>query len=197
MAVIFNIQRQEAYSRKELLLRSLFGAFYLVLPHAIALFFVSALGSLLLFLTFWSILFTGRYPREWFDIQLGILRWNARLNASIFNCVDGYPAFGLSAQHPHLQLEVSYPETVSRSHVLLVGLIGPFLMVPHLFILPIRGMWVLFLNFLAFWSILFTKRYPERWFNWFVEQMRWDTRITTYLLFMSTDYPPFTGKEVH
>ncbi len=63
-------------------------------------------------------------------------------------------------------------------------------MLPHaiaLFFVSALGSLLLFLTF---WSILFTKRYPERWFNWFVEQMRWDTRITTYLLFMSTDYPP-------
>ena len=27
------------------------------------------------------VLFTGKYPRNWFDTQLGILNWNPRLNA--------------------------------------------------------------------------------------------------------------------
>jgi hypothetical protein len=194
--VAFHLTRQEQFSRKELLMRTFFGVFYLFLPHAIALFFMSLLGSLMLFLTFWTLLFTGRYPRSWFDTQLGILNWNARFTASSFNCVDGYPAFGLSGQHPSVHLDIAYPETVSRMHTLFIGLLGGFVLIPHLIILSFRNMWVLFLNFLAFWSILFTKRYPEKWFAWFEESMRWGMRINAYLYFMSAEYPPFTGKEV-
>ena len=196
MALSFHIDHQEEFSRKELLLRTFFGVFYLLIPHSIALFFVSILSSILLFLTFWTILFTGRYPRAWFDTQLGLLNWNARFTASIFNCIDGYPAFGLSAGHPCVHLDIPYPEAVSRSHTFIVGLFGPILLIPHLFILSVRNLLVLFLNLLAFWSILFTKRYPKSWFDWFVEQMRWGMRINAYLYFMTPDYPPFTGKEV-
>ena len=196
MALSFHIDHQEEFSRKELLLRTFFGVFYLLIPHSIALFFVSILSSILLFLTFWTILFTGRYPRAWFDTQLGLLNWNARFTASIFNCIDGYPAFGLSAGHPCVHLDIPYPEAVSRSHTFIVGLFGPILLIPHLFILSVRNLLVLFLNLLAFWSILCTRRYPQSWFDWFVGQMRWGMRINAYLYFMTPDYPPFTGKEV-
>ena len=54
--------------------------------------------------------------------------------------------------------------------------------------------WVLFLNFLAWWAILFTGRFPENWFTWCEEQMRWGTRLNAYLLYMTEEYPPFTGR---
>jgi hypothetical protein len=96
MDITLSIRRQESYSRSELLLRTFFGVFYILIPHTIALLFVSLWGGILQFLTFWVVLFTGRYPRNWFDTQLGILNWNLRLNATLLNKADGYPAFGLS-----------------------------------------------------------------------------------------------------
>ena len=114
MDITLSIRRQESYSRGELLLRSFFGVFYILIPHAIALLFVSLWGGILQFLTFWAVLFTGKYPRNWFDTQLGILNWNLRLNASLLNMADGYPAFGLSGEHPGIQLHIPYREDVPR-----------------------------------------------------------------------------------
>jgi len=37
--VKLNIKHQDTYSRGELLLRSFFGAFYIGIPHGVALFF--------------------------------------------------------------------------------------------------------------------------------------------------------------
>ena len=51
MDITLSIQRQESYSRGELLLRSFFGVFYILIPHAIALLFVSLWGAILQFLT--------------------------------------------------------------------------------------------------------------------------------------------------
>jgi len=57
-----NITLQEEYSRGELLLRSFFGFIYILLPHAFLLAFFGIWGSILGFIAFWLILFTGRYP---------------------------------------------------------------------------------------------------------------------------------------
>ena len=43
------VVHQESYSRTELILRTLFGAFYIVLPHAFILFFLSIWGGILAF----------------------------------------------------------------------------------------------------------------------------------------------------
>ncbi|MGB0392197.1 MAG: hypothetical protein ACPGD5_11555, partial [Salibacteraceae bacterium] len=78
------ITHQETYSRGELLLRSFFGIFYIILPHIFLLLFIQLWGSILQFISFWVILFTGRYPQSYFEFQVKALRWNLRVNARVY-----------------------------------------------------------------------------------------------------------------
>ena len=91
-----SISHQEHYSRSELLLRSIFGLIYIVLPHTLILFFLGIWGSILSAIAFWVILFTGRYPKSMFEYQVQLLRWQLRLNARIYNLSDDYPPFLLT-----------------------------------------------------------------------------------------------------
>jgi hypothetical protein len=45
---------------------------------------------------FWAVLFTGRYPRGLSDFVLGWQRWQTRMNAWMFGLVDRYPPFSLT-----------------------------------------------------------------------------------------------------
>jgi hypothetical protein len=110
-----SIVHQESYSRLELILRTLFGAFYIILPH----FLISLWGSILSFIAFWVVLFTGRYPESMFEYQVQLLRWQIRVNARMSNLADDYPSFGLTAKDDHVSLEVPYPESISRGLLLL------------------------------------------------------------------------------
>src|SRR5215510_2274861 len=105
----FNIKHAENLSRGELLLRTIFGIIYIYLPHGFVLFFVSLWGAILGFISWWVILFTGRYPQSFFEYQVGLLRWGARLRARQFNLTDGYPAFGISSSDAAVTLDVEYP----------------------------------------------------------------------------------------
>jgi hypothetical protein len=51
------------------------------------------------------------------------------------------------------------------------------------------------LVFLAWFAVLFTGRYPERWHAFNVGSYRWVTRIGLYLGYFNDTYPPFSGKE--
>ncbi|MDY0198766.1 MAG: DUF4389 domain-containing protein, partial [Tenuifilaceae bacterium] len=146
------VKNQETYSRLELLLRTLFGFLYIILPHYFILFFVGIWGAILRFIAFWVVLFTGKYPKSMFEFQVGLLRWSLRLSARIYNVADGYPAFGINGTDEHTQFEVEYPEKISRGLVLLrffFGLI--YVYIPHGFILMFRSMFVGILVFFAWW----------------------------------------------
>lgn len=191
-----SIVHQENYSRLELILRSLFGAIYIVFPHLFLLIFVSIWGAILQFIAWWSILFTGRYPESFFEFQVDLLRWNLRLNARMMNLADGYPAFGIKASDEYTSLEVPYPESLSRGLLLLKTFLGAFyVLLPHGIILYFRTLWGLILTFLSFWAVLFTGEYPERWHTFNVNTIRWSTRVNLYMSFMTDDYPPFSGEE--
>lgn len=191
------IKYQESYSRGELLLRTLFGVIYIFIPHMFLLFFFGIWGAILQFITFWIILFTGRYPESFFEYQLKLMRWQVRINARAYNIADGYPAFGLDGTDEFTDFDVKYPENLSRGLQLVKVLFGFFyVLIPHMFILYFRIIWQAILSFLAFWVVLFTGRFPESWHEFTVGTLRWSMRIGLYLGYMTDTYPAFTGKEL-
>lgn len=191
----FDIKHQERYSRGELLLRAIFGWLYIQIPHFFLLFFVGLWGTLLRFISFFIILFTGRYPQSFFEFQVQLIHWQTRLNARLFNLADDYPSFGLDATDQYVNVEVKYPERISRGLVLLRFFFGPiYVIIPHAFILFFRMIWSLILMFLAFWVVLFTGEFPSTWHDFIVGTLRWQTRVNLYMWYMTDEYPPFSGK---
>ncbi|GEM_PF-185461 len=192
--MILEFKYQERYSRGELLLRTILGFFYLILPHALLLGIFGIAAAVLQFLAFWVILFTGRYPESWFEFQVKYMRWNLRLTARIFNLADGYPAFGLNATDDNVTFEVPYPEKISRGLTLVRGLFGfIYVMIPHGIILSLLNVAVSLLSFIAFFAILFTGKHPKGMFDFVVYFLRWNQRVSLYLGHMTDTYPPFSG----
>lgn len=190
-----DIKYQESYSRGELLLRSIFGIIYIVFPHIFLLIFVSLWGSILSFISFWIVLFTGKYPQSFFEFQEGLFRWNLRVNARLNNLCDGYPSFGINGKDDFTTLEIPYPEKLSRGTLLLRVFFGwIYVILPHGFVLIFRSIASLVLQFLAWWVVLFTANYPKNWHEFNVGTIRWSMRVNVYMSFMTDDYPPFSGK---
>ena len=69
---------------------------FLAIPHIIILCFLE-IGVVLCSVFVWfSILFTGRYPKGVFDFVEGVLRWSLRVTAyAILLTTDEYPPFRL------------------------------------------------------------------------------------------------------
>ncbi|MDI6857721.1 MAG: DUF4389 domain-containing protein [Dehalococcoidia bacterium] len=73
----------------------IFVKWLLVLPHLIVLSILSIVYLFTVFVAWFAILFTGRYPRGLFDFAVGYLRWSARVNAYFILLRDEYPPFSL------------------------------------------------------------------------------------------------------
>lgn len=190
-----SIEKAERLSRSQLLLRTFFGPLYIVAPHAVLLFFFGIWANIAHFVAFWSIMFTGRYPEQFFEFQVKLLRWQTRLHACTYNLIDGYPAFGLNASHPSVHLRVEYPERLSRGTLILRAALGwLYVGIPHGVCLALRSVATSFLLVLSWWSILITGTIPLSWFSFNVGTLRWLTRMSLYLTNMTDTYPPFSGK---
>jgi hypothetical protein len=69
---------------------------FLAIPHYIVLFFLGIAALVMWIVTWFIILFTGRYPRGIFDFIVGVFRWSLRVTAYAFILItDRYPAFSL------------------------------------------------------------------------------------------------------
>ncbi len=190
------IVHQERYSRGQVVLRTLFGRIYIWIPHGFLLLFVGLWSAILAFVTFWVVLFTGRFPETIFNYQVAFFNWNLRVTASLNNLVDGYPEFFPSGKSDRVSLVVPRPERVSQGLVILRFLFGSiYVGIPHGVCLFGRLIATGVMQFLAFWAVLFLGHYPERWHAFNVGTQRWSTRILLYLGYFTDDYPRFSGKE--
>jgi hypothetical protein len=190
------IKHQASYSRGQLLLRTLFGFFYIMIPHYFMMFFCMIYAAFLSFFAWWAILFTGRYPKSFFNYQVGMLRWTIRLEARLGNLADGDISFFPSGQDDRTSLEVPYPEKMSRGGLLVRTFFGIlYIFIPHAFCLFFRSLLGGLLRFFAWWVILITGTYPEWMHAYQVGTIRWQIRLNLILSNLSEEYPKFSGEE--
>ena len=171
----------------------------LALPHWIVQAFLWIAYPVLTLIALVAILFTGRYPRALFDFNVGVLRWTWRV--VYYACAlgtDRYPLFTLAPAGYPAELDVPYPERLSRSK----AFFKPWLLaLPHWFVVAaFLGSWSagggppgLFavLALIAGVVLLFSGRYPRDVFGLVSGMARWVGRVVVYAGLMRDEYPPF------
>ncbi len=161
----------------------------LAIPHFIALFFVAIGAFFVAIYAFFAVLFTGRFPRGAFDYIVGTFRWAYRVAVYYHLMTDAYPPFSL-ADDPNfpVRLEMEYPEHIANWRPLVQWLLA----IPYVWIAAILYWFTGILTFLAFFTVLFTKKIPRGLFEMMVPGLRWQLRGNAYAYFMTDRYPPFT-----
>jgi hypothetical protein len=133
------------------------------------------------------ILFRQKYPRWWFDWNLQLLRFTARVSAYLVLLNDRYPS---TDEEQSVHLELPYPDARQLNRWL--PLIKWLLAIPHYVVLFFLVIGALVAVIVAWFAILFTGRYPRDLFTFVVGVMRWSNRVTGYAFALVTDeYPPF------
>jgi hypothetical protein len=135
------------------------------------------------------ILFRQKYPRWWFDWNLGLTKFNARVSAYLSLLRDEYPS---TDDEQAVHIDLAYPDAASGLNRWM-PLVKWFLAIPHYVVLCFLGIAALFCVIFAWFSILFSGRYPRSLFDFVVGVYRWSLRVNAYAFLLTTDrYPPFT-----
>jgi Domain of unknown function (DUF4389) len=135
------------------------------------------------------ILFRQKYPRWWFDWNLNILRFLARIEVYVFLLRDEYPS---TDEEQAVHLDIAYPDAKGELNRWL-PLVKWFLAIPHFIVLVFLHLAALIVAIIAWFAILFTGRYPRGLFDFVVGVYRWTLRVTAYAFALTTDrYPPFS-----
>ena len=134
------------------------------------------------------IVFRQKYPRWWFDWNLELMRFTNRVGAYFALMEDRYPS---TDERQYVALEMTYPDARAGLNRWL-PLVKWFLVIPHVIVLAVLYLGVIFAVFAAWFAILFTGRYPRPIFDFVEGVIRWHNRVVAYALVLVTDeYPPF------
>ena len=134
------------------------------------------------------IVFRKKYPKWWFDWNLEISRFTARIESFLLVLRDEYPSTD-EEQSVHLQIE--YPNAEIELNRIL-PIFKWLLAIPHYIILVVLGVLAFLVTILAWLLILVTGTYPQAMFDFVVGVMRWGYRVGAYAFLLTTDrYPPF------
>jgi hypothetical protein len=91
--VVLDIDYPESSNRISVLLRAMFGIFYVALPHGFILLFMQLGVAIVRIIAFWVVLITGKYPEGMHSFVVGVIRWNLRVSAYSAYLTDKYPPF--------------------------------------------------------------------------------------------------------
>ena len=150
----------------------------------------AAFGGGVLFLsTLLLIVFRQKYPRWWFDWNLELLRFSNRIGAYLALMDDRYPS---TDDRQSVHLDFPYPDARQDLNRWL-PLVKWFLAIPHYIVLIFLWIAAIVVAVIAWFAILFTRRYPRDLFRFVEGVIRWQNRVMAYAFALVTDrYPPFS-----
>jgi Domain of unknown function (DUF4389) len=150
-----------------------------------------AVGGILFVPVLLMLLFRKKYPRWWFDWNLQLSRFLARVWVYAALLRDEYPS---TDEEQAVHLDFPYPDAKQLSRGL--PLVKWFLAIPHWIVLFFLWIGAVVCVVIAWFAILFTGKYPRSLFDYVVGVQRWSLRVSAYAVLLVTDqYPPFSLSE--
>jgi hypothetical protein len=192
--VTMTAERPPQSSRGWAILFLLFGLKMLALILHFIVAFVFAIGvAVVFFISQLVVLFTGKYPEGMHGFVVRFLAWSNKLNGWIMGLRDEFPPFAPSDDPYAVHTTIPHPETSSRMWAILTIFgIKNFALLPHLIVLYVLQIAQFVVAWVAQWAILFTGAYPEGMHGFVANVMRWQTRVSAFMLGLCDQYPPFS-----
>jgi len=168
---------------------SIFFRWILAIPHYIWSFFYGIAAFIAVFIAWFAIVITGRWPRGLYDFVAGFQRYYGRLTAYVSLVVDAYPPFD-GGEHPEypVQIVVAPPkDQYSR----LKAFFRFILAIPIWVMQYIFSLWIFVLS-VAIWFVgVFAGRTSPGLMEATRMPMAYYVRSSAYFLLITEDWPPF------
>lgn len=151
--------------------------------------FSAEAGGVVFAATVLLIVFRQKYPRWWFDWNVGVTAFGLRVCSYLALLRDEYPS---TDEAQSVYVEIPYPDA-SRDLNRWLPLVKWLLAIPHYLFLAVLCVAAVIAVIVAWFAILLTGRYPRGLFDFVVGVNRWWLRVAAYAFLLVTDrYPPFT-----
>jgi hypothetical protein len=171
---------------------STFFRYVLAWPHLLFALVYSVGFYVVWIISWFALLFTGRWPESLYNFTGGYLRYITRLSAFLYLGVDRYPPFngGDDPSYPvRVQIAPPLPK-YSRLKVL-------FRMIYAILAMVIRYAMSIIISFVAVLSwitIVITGRQPESLQSALNFSLAYTTRADALLFLLTETYPPFDAQ---
>lgn len=165
----------------------------LVIPH-LALAFVWSIGaSVVVFLAWFALVFTGRWPRGMYDFIAAYLRYLTAVYGYLYLMTDAYPPFGAATDAYPVRMDVAAPrERYSR----VKALFRIVLAIPVLIINYAMQIVAQVGALLSWFAIVALGRQPKGLQEMIGLGLSYQQRSLAYILLVTEDWPPFTDEGV-
>jgi hypothetical protein len=165
---------------------------FLVIPQWIVLSILGLLLYLSILITWIWILMSGKLPGWAVTLYEGFFRMAAQVSAYVFLLSAKYPPFWISGDHP-VKVDLAQDEPIMRvwGFPFLGLLVRSLILIPSYIGLILVGI-VAYLVMLISWIPVLLGGKMAGW-GYLVlgGYLRWSTRVTAYLLYVTDRYPPF------
>ncbi len=188
----FPLEMSMTQPEKASLLQLFFG-FLFAIPQLVVLGILKGFVAMVYaFLSWWVILFTGKFPQNWWDYMTKYLFAIMQLSSYLMVLSDQKPSNNLEELDSHpLKLSTTYVAEKSRFKLFF----GFFYIIPHFFGLCFRMVKAYFMMLYAFIVILFTGKYPETAWNYMFALLKLELKIYMFAWHITDEVPKNSIKE--
>lgn len=165
----------------------------LFVPHGIILYALQIVASVVAFVYWLILLFTGKLNRDLFGMMVLYERYNSRATGFLLGFSESYPPFDFRAggadndAYPPITLNVPEPpETGSRKLAL-----NFLLAIPHYIVLFVFAIGAAVVAIVAWFAVLLTGSWPQGMRDFLVRFANYYYRVWLYAVMVETEYPRF------
>jgi hypothetical protein len=165
----------------------------LAIPQAIVASLLNQIAGLVVFIAWFAILFTGKFPPALFGFVAMAQRYQWRVYSYAGGLREAYPPFEFEPLTADpggdpATYSVQEPEQLSRGLIFVKWLLA----VPHYIVLMFLFLGAFFAWLFGAIAVLFTGAWPEGIRNYLLGVNRWSHRVLGYVYLMTDVYPPFS-----
>lgn len=165
----------------------------LAIPLMVYLYVLQIVVGIITVIAWFSILFTGEYPESMYDFVVGVMRFQWRASTYYLFMREPYPTFTLENQlvdpgGDPATISIARPQNLSRGLIWIKWLLA----IPAFFVLFVYGIGAVVALVIAFFTVLFTGKWPESWRNYVIRVARYSYKVNMYYNLMTDVYPGFS-----
>jgi hypothetical protein len=157
----------------------------MVIPHFVVLWFLGIALEVVVFISWFAALFTGRVPEWAHTFITGVLRWQTCVSAYAYLLTDVYPPFSLEDDPAYPVRLLTRPTRLNRVAVLF----RVILVIPAVLVLGVASCGLLVLSFVGWLTALITGKLPDPIHQALAAVNRYSARYAGYMCLVTGEYP--------